>query len=85
MRMPTAHGRSWTSTRSPTSRSSARRYAVSMTELLEEWFSTPHPTREMIEQNMDFFDDIDRGHGVSIIVYKDDKPDEIFFAGYSYD
>jgi hypothetical protein len=39
----------------------------------------------MVEQNMDFLDDIDRGHGVSIILYKDGKPDEIFFAGYSYD
>ena len=39
----------------------------------------------MIEQNKDLFETIDPGHGVSIIVYKDDKPDEIFFAGYSYD
>jgi hypothetical protein len=54
-------------------------------EILEELYSTAHPTREMIEQNMDLFEAIDRGHGVSIIVYKDDKPDEIFFAGYSYD
>jgi hypothetical protein len=54
-------------------------------QTLEDLFGTTRPTREMIEQNMDFFEDIDRGQGVSIIVYKNDKPDEIFFAGYSYD
>jgi hypothetical protein len=54
-------------------------------ETLLELFGTTHPTRQMIEQNMDFFEEIERGQGVSIILYKDDKPDEIFFAGYSYD
>jgi hypothetical protein len=39
----------------------------------------------MIEENMDFFEDLDRGHGTSIVVFKDGQPDEIFFAGYSYD
>jgi hypothetical protein len=34
---------------------------------------------------MDFFEEIERGHGIYIIVYKDMGPDEIFFAGYSYD
>jgi hypothetical protein len=54
-------------------------------DVLQELYNTIHPTREMVERNMDFLDDIDRGHGVSIILYKDGKPDEIFFAGYSYD
>jgi len=53
--------------------------------LLEEFFGTTQPTRQMITQNMDFFEDLERGHGLSIIVYKDGKPDEIFFAGYSFD
>jgi len=34
---------------------------------------------------MDFFEDLDRGHGASIVVFKDGEPDEICFAGYSYD
>lgn len=48
-------------------------------------FGTPKPTREMIERNMDFYEDIDRGQGVYIVAYKDDKPSEIFFGGYSFD
>ncbi len=54
-------------------------------ETLEALYGTTRPTREMIEQNMDFFEDLDRGHGTSIVVWKDGKPDEILFAGYSYD
>jgi hypothetical protein len=48
-------------------------------------FGTDRPTREMIKKNHDFYDDIERGQGVYIIVYENDKPSEIFFAGYSYD
>jgi hypothetical protein len=53
--------------------------------VLEGLYGTTRPTRAMIEQNMDFFEDIERGHGIYTIVYKDDRPDEILFAGYSYD
>lgn len=52
---------------------------------LKTIYGTTRPTREMVEGNMDFFEDIDRGHGTSIIVWKKDRPDEILFAGYSYD
>lgn len=52
---------------------------------LVQWFGTEKPTREMIERHMDFYEDIDRGQGVYIIVYKDGKPSEIFFGGYSFD
>lgn len=48
-------------------------------------FGTDKPTREMIERNHDFWEDIDRGQGVYIIAYKNDKPSEIFFGGYSFD
>jgi hypothetical protein len=54
-------------------------------EHLEELYGTQRPTREMIEQNMEFLDEIERGEGVYIIVYKDGNPSEIFFAGFSYD
>jgi hypothetical protein len=54
-------------------------------ELLEQLYGTTRPTRAMIEGNMEFFEDIERGHGIYAIVYKDDKPDEILFAGYSFD
>lgn len=54
-------------------------------ERLLELFDTTQPTHEMIEQNMELFEDLERGHGVYTIAYKNDKPDELFFAGYSFD
>jgi hypothetical protein len=54
-------------------------------EQMEELYGTQQPTRKMIEQNMDFLDDIERGEGVYVIVYKEGSPSEIFFAGFSYD
>ena len=50
-----------------------------------ELFGTDKPTREMIQGNHDFYEDIERGQGVYIIAHKDGKPSEIFFAGYSFD
>jgi len=52
---------------------------------LQQWYGTTQPTRAMVEQNMEFFEDIERGQGIYIVVYKDGRPDEIFFAGYSCD
>jgi hypothetical protein len=52
---------------------------------LNYFFNTTMPTHEMIEQNQDIYDDIERGCGIYIIVYKNEKPDEIYFAGYSID
>ena len=54
-------------------------------ELLEELFGTTRPTREMVEENDDFWEDLERGQGIYIILYKDDQPTEIYFAGYSFD
>jgi hypothetical protein len=54
-------------------------------ELLEELYGTTRPTREMIEQDMEFFEEIDRGQGVYIVAYENDEPSELCFAGYSYD
>lgn len=48
-------------------------------------YGTSQPTRAMVERNMAFFEDLDRGHGTSIVVFKDGMPTEILFAGYSYD
>jgi hypothetical protein len=48
-------------------------------------FGTAQPTHDTIEDNMDFFEEIERGQGIYIVAYKDGKPSEIFFAGYSYD
>jgi hypothetical protein len=54
-------------------------------EKLLELYGTTKPTHDMIEKNMDFFEDMERGQGIYIIVYKNNEPSEIFFAGYSYD
>jgi len=54
-------------------------------EHLRALYGTTRPTRAMLEQNMDFFEDIERGHGIYVVAYKDGQPDEILFAGYSFD
>ena len=54
-------------------------------EELERLFRTEQPTHKMIEQNDELFESMERGQGVYIVVYKDGQPDEIFFAGYSFD
>jgi hypothetical protein len=54
-------------------------------EVQRRLFGTDKPTRQMIERNHDFWEDIERGQGVYIIAYKEDKPSEIFFGGYSFD
>jgi hypothetical protein len=53
---------------------------------LLDLFETDRPDRTMIENNKDgIFGWIDRGECLYIIVYKNDEPDEICFAGYSFD
>jgi len=54
-------------------------------EALFALFGTDKPTHEMVESSYDLFDELERGQGVYVIVYEDEKPSEIFFAGYSYD
>ncbi len=48
-------------------------------------YGTTNPTRGMVESNMDFLEGIERGQGVYILLYQDDEPTEVFFAGYSFD
>lgn len=56
-------------------------------------FGTTKPTREVIDDNLanaaeedeDLYQNINRGQGVYLIIYKDAKPDGIFFGGYTYD
>ncbi|MGH7135064.1 MAG: hypothetical protein ACREHD_04945 [Pirellulales bacterium] len=54
-------------------------------ETLLDLYDTTEPTHEMLEQNMGFLEDLERGHGIYTVVYKNGKPDELFFAGYSFD
>jgi len=43
------------------------------------------PTRNHLEDDEALFEMIARGHGVSFVVYANELPSEICFAGYSYD
>ena len=52
---------------------------------LEALYGTAKPTRAMVDANMDFFEGVERGHGVYIVLYDDDKASEILFAGVSFD
>jgi len=52
---------------------------------LVEIFGTNHPSRSMLEANLEFLGDIERGQGVYIVAYADNHPEQILFAGYSYD
>jgi hypothetical protein len=54
-------------------------------ERLMDLYGTTTPTRAMVEVNMDFFEDVERGQGVYIVLFKNGEPDEIFFGGYSFD
>ncbi len=54
-------------------------------DILQALYGTKQPTRQMLEEKMDFLEELERGHCVYAVVYKDGRPDEIFFAGYSFD
>jgi len=54
-------------------------------EELMDLYGTDKPTREMVEGNMDFLEEIERGQGIYFITYERGEPSEIVFAGYSYD
>jgi hypothetical protein len=47
-------------------------------------YGTARPTREMVEQGADS-EYIERGQGIYIVLYREDQPDGIFFAGLSCD
>ena len=53
--------------------------------ILQDLYGTDKPSREMLNENQDFFEDIERGQCAYVIVYKSGAPSEILFAGYSYD
>jgi hypothetical protein len=54
-------------------------------EELDRVFATHQPTREMIEQSEELFENIERGQGHYLVAYRDGRPDELFFVGYSCD
>ena len=54
--------------------------------LLVALYGTARPTREMVEPDCAFAEQMEeRGQGIYIVLYRDDAPSEILFAGYSFD
>ena len=51
---------------------------------LIQWFGTAKPPLDMVEDG-EFWDDIERGCGIYIVIYDGDRPEHLFFAGYSFD
>jgi hypothetical protein len=53
---------------------------------LRRIFGTTQPTRGMIEASApELAEPIERGCGIYVIAHRDGRPDEIYFAGYSFD
>jgi hypothetical protein len=52
---------------------------------LMEFFGTTRPSADDVEDSDELFEQIERGQGVYVLIYEDDAPAQIFFAGYSYD
>ena len=48
-------------------------------------FDTAKPTAEDLEESDEMFDQMERGQGIYVVVYEDDEPSQLFFAGYSYE
>jgi hypothetical protein len=48
-------------------------------------FGTARPTRKAAETSKSIWDHIQRGSAIYTTIFVEDRPDEIFFAGYSFD
>jgi hypothetical protein len=53
-------------------------------DTLKALYGTTHPDHKMVEE-VEFLEDVERGHCVYLVIYKDGQPDELLFAGYSFD
>jgi hypothetical protein len=54
-------------------------------EVLQALYGTAQPSLAMVEGNMDFLEEVERGQCVYIVCYTGGTPTELFFAGYSFD
>jgi len=52
---------------------------------LQAHFGTDQPTRTEIESGDGFWNTLERGQARYVVVYQDEQPAEIYFAGYSFD
>jgi hypothetical protein len=54
-------------------------------EKLHELYGTDKPTHAMVEGDMSFLEDVERGKCIYFVVWEAGTPKETLFAGYSYD
>ncbi len=52
---------------------------------LKRYFGTDKPTKAMLDQSPDFWEDLDRGMARYVILHESGEPTQIYFAGYSFD
>ena len=52
---------------------------------LRQLFGTDKPTRDDVQQSDEFWDSLDRGQARYVVLYEDEQPTELYFAGYSFD
>ncbi len=52
---------------------------------LQTYFGTDRPTRADVEQSEEYWEDLERGQARYAVVYANNAPSEIYFAGYSFD
>jgi hypothetical protein len=52
---------------------------------LQQYFGTDKPTKAMLDESEEFWDDLERGMARYVILYEGDEPTSIYFAGYSFD
>jgi hypothetical protein len=54
-------------------------------EELDRYFGTQKPTEDMVRDQDDFWDNLERGMARYVILFEGDEPKGIYFAGYSFD
>jgi len=52
---------------------------------LVDLFGSVRPTREVVENNDEMWELLERGSAIYVILFDNDRPSEILFAGYSFD
>ena len=52
---------------------------------LNQYFGTDKPKREDVQYSDEFWDSLDRGQARYVVLYQDEQPTELYFAGYSFD
>jgi len=55
-------------------------------DILEDVFGTTKPNLDAVEENLfELLEDVERGQGIYVTIYEDERPSKLLFAGYSVD